>query len=59
MVCLKKDIVESSGSIIHANTLGSIVSFIQVEKTKQVLYIIDFGSKYIQHTVVESDLHLR
>jgi hypothetical protein len=63
MVYTKKDIrgwfdylVEP---VIPANTLGTVVDFIEPGSGKDVIYIVDFGSKIPQRNVVESDLHLR
>ena len=45
--------------MIPANTLGTIVDFIDPGHGKEITYMVDFGKKIPQRPIVESDLHLR
>lgn len=45
--------------VIPANTLGTVIGFVEPGNGKEVVYVIDFGHKLPQRNILESDLHLR
>lgn len=63
MVYTKKDIRGWFNQLIEpmipANTLGTVIDFINPNNGKEIIYIVDFGRNIPQRNIVESDLHLR